>query len=90
MIVVSARGQPLVLRAGAKAFLQKPVDNAERSAVIRRLRGEPATPKKDVVSGPATTVQVMHPFFQPIGHGGGEMGRVLCKSQFFCWDDSAE
>jgi DNA-binding response OmpR family regulator len=53
VIVVSARdaraNQPLALKAGAKAFLQKPVDNAELLAVIRQALGEPAAPKKAVV-----------------------------------------
>jgi two-component system cell cycle response regulator len=46
IIVVSARdrleNQKRALEAGAKAFLQKPVDDAELLAVIRRVLGEPA------------------------------------------------
>jgi two-component system KDP operon response regulator KdpE len=45
IIVVSARdvraNQERAVKAGAKAFLQKPVDNAELLAVIRRALGEP-------------------------------------------------
>ena len=48
IIVVSARdgleNQKRALKAGAKAFLQKPVDNAELLAVIRQALGEPAQP----------------------------------------------
>src|ERR1700692_1638034 len=44
IIVVSARdgleNQKRALEAGAKAFLQKPVDNAELLAVIRQALGE--------------------------------------------------
>ena len=46
VIVVSARdvraNQERALKAGAKAFLQKPVDDAELLAVIRKTLGEPA------------------------------------------------
>jgi DNA-binding response OmpR family regulator len=46
IIVVSARdargNQQRALEAGAKAFLQKPVNNAELLAVIRKVLGEPA------------------------------------------------
>jgi two-component system, OmpR family, KDP operon response regulator KdpE len=46
IIVVSARdaraNQERALKAGAKAFLQKPVDNDELLAVIRQALGEPA------------------------------------------------
>jgi DNA-binding response OmpR family regulator len=53
IIVVSARdvraSQPLVLKAGAKAFLQKPMDNSEFLAVIRHALGEPALRNKSVV-----------------------------------------
>jgi CheY-like chemotaxis protein len=49
VIVVSARdvraNQERAIKAGAKAFLQKPVDNAELLAVIRQALGEPAQPK---------------------------------------------
>jgi DNA-binding response OmpR family regulator len=45
IIVISARdiseNGPRVLKAGAKAYLQKPVDNCEFLAVIRRALGEP-------------------------------------------------
>jgi FixJ family two-component response regulator len=36
------------VKAGAKAFLQKPVDNAELLAVIRQALGEPAQPAESV------------------------------------------
>ena len=53
IIVVSARDVRSnllrVLDAGAKAFLQKPIDNAEFLAVIRQALGEPAPPNKSVV-----------------------------------------
>jgi DNA-binding response OmpR family regulator len=53
VIVVSARdaraNQALALKAGAKAYLQKPVDNGELLAVIRQALGETAAPKKSVV-----------------------------------------
>ena len=53
VIVVSARDREAnmdrALKAGAKAFLQKPVDNAELLAVIRRVLGEPALPEKPIV-----------------------------------------
>jgi DNA-binding response OmpR family regulator len=53
VIVVSARdaraNQALALKAGAKAYLQKPVDNGELLAVIRQALGETAAPKKAVV-----------------------------------------
>jgi DNA-binding response OmpR family regulator len=46
IIVVSARdvraNQQRALEAGAKAFLQKPVDNVELLAAIRQALGEPA------------------------------------------------
>jgi DNA-binding response OmpR family regulator len=45
VIVVSARdrhpSRERVLKAGANAYLQKPVDNAELLSVIRRVLGEP-------------------------------------------------
>jgi DNA-binding response OmpR family regulator len=48
IIVVSARdargNRERALEAGAKAFLQKPVDNAELLKVIREALGEPAQP----------------------------------------------
>ena len=53
VIVLSARDRSAnmdrALKAGAKAFLQKPVENAELLAVIRRVLGEPAQLKKPVV-----------------------------------------
>ncbi len=53
VIVVSARdvlaNKERALRAGAKAFLQKPVDNAELLKVIRQALGEPALTTKPVV-----------------------------------------
>jgi two-component system KDP operon response regulator KdpE len=53
VIVVSAReldaNMDRALKAGAKAYLQKPVDNAELLKVIRRALGEPALPSKAVV-----------------------------------------
>src|ERR1700737_3909282 len=46
IIVVSARdvgaNQKRAVEAGAKAFLQKPVDDAELLAVVRHALGEPA------------------------------------------------
>jgi len=53
VIVVSARDRNAnmnqALKAGAKAFLQKPVDNAELLAVIRQALGEPAQSEKRTV-----------------------------------------
>jgi DNA-binding response OmpR family regulator len=53
VIVGSARDRNTnmdrALKAGAKAFLQKPVANAELLAVIRKVLGEPAPPEKAVV-----------------------------------------
>jgi DNA-binding response OmpR family regulator len=50
IIVVSARdvlgNQKRALEAGARAFLQKPVNDAELLAVIRQSLGEPAGTKK--------------------------------------------
>jgi DNA-binding response OmpR family regulator len=49
VIVVSARdvrlNQKRAIQSGAKAFLQKPVNNSELLAVIRQMLAEP--PKKD-------------------------------------------
>jgi CheY-like chemotaxis protein len=46
VIVVSARdlraNKERAIKAGAKAYLQKPVDNAELLKVIRQALGEPA------------------------------------------------
>lgn len=53
VIVVSARdvfsNKERALKAGAKAFLQKPVDNAELLKVIRQALGEPARAEKSAV-----------------------------------------
>jgi DNA-binding response OmpR family regulator len=53
VIVVSARdlntNMDRALKAGAKAFLQKPVDNAELLKAIRQALGEPALTTKPVV-----------------------------------------
>jgi DNA-binding response OmpR family regulator len=53
IVVVSARdgleSQKRALEAGAKAFLQKPVDNAELLAVIRQALGEPARKERPAV-----------------------------------------
>jgi two-component system KDP operon response regulator KdpE len=54
VIVVSARNglgnQKRALEAGARAFLQKPVNDAELLAVIRQALGEPAETKKPTLS----------------------------------------
>src|ERR1700722_3628853 len=53
IIVVSARdaraNKGRAIKAGAKAYLQKPVDNAELLKVIRQALGEPALTAKPVV-----------------------------------------
>jgi DNA-binding response OmpR family regulator len=53
VIVVSARdvlaNKERALKAGAKVFLQKPVDNAELLKVIRQALGEPARAAKPLV-----------------------------------------
>lgn len=53
IIVISARAafanKSFALNAGAKAFLQKPVENSQFLAVIRQTLGEAAPPKKSVV-----------------------------------------
>jgi DNA-binding response OmpR family regulator len=58
IVVVSARdvraNQERVFNAGAKAFLQKPVDNAELLAVIRQTLGETAQPEKPAVYVPGS------------------------------------
>jgi DNA-binding response OmpR family regulator len=50
IIVVSARdaraNRERAIKAGATAYLQKPVDNAELLAVIRQALGEPASPEE--------------------------------------------
>jgi two-component system KDP operon response regulator KdpE len=54
IIVVSARdaraNQNRAIKAGATAYLQKPVNNAEFLAVIRKTLGEPA-PLEDTAHG---------------------------------------
>ena len=53
IIVVSARdaraNKGRAIKAGATAFLQKPVDTAELLAVIRQALGEPAQSERPVV-----------------------------------------
>ena len=53
IIVISARdvreNGPRVLKAGAKAYLQKPVNTSEFLAAIRLALGEPALRNKSVV-----------------------------------------
>ncbi|MGO9642995.1 MAG: response regulator [Candidatus Acidiferrales bacterium] len=53
VIVVSARdrhaNKDRALQAGAKAFLQKPVDNDELLAIIRQVLGEPETSAEQTV-----------------------------------------
>ena len=53
IIVVSARdrhqNKERALKAGAKAFLQKPVDNDELLTVIRQVLGESTKPEKPEV-----------------------------------------
>jgi DNA-binding response OmpR family regulator len=53
VIVVSARdrhaNKDRALKAGAKAFLQKPVDNAELLGVIRKVLGETTEAEKSEV-----------------------------------------
>src|ERR1700686_110654 len=53
IIVVSARdvlaNKERALKAGAKAYLQKPVDNAELLKVTRRALGEPPLTTRPVV-----------------------------------------
>ena len=53
VIVVSARdahaNQARALQSGARAFLQKPVDNAELMAVIKKALGEPVQSESPVV-----------------------------------------
>ena len=53
IIVVSARAgfanQQRALKAGANAFLEKPVDNAELLAVIRQALGEPSKSEDPLV-----------------------------------------
>ena len=53
IIVVSARdvraNKDRAIEAGAKAFLQKPANDAELLAVIRRVLGEPAQTQRPAV-----------------------------------------
>lgn len=53
VIVVSARdrhaNEERALKAGAKAFLQKPVDNAELLGVVRKVLGETTKVQKSEV-----------------------------------------
>jgi DNA-binding response OmpR family regulator len=53
IIVVSARdvhaNKERAIQAGAKAFLQKPANDAELLAVIRRVLGEPAQTQRPAV-----------------------------------------
>jgi two-component system KDP operon response regulator KdpE len=55
IIVVSGRSgvanRERVLKAGAKAFLEKPVDNAELLAVIRQALGETVKPERPLEHG---------------------------------------
>src|SRR5580658_10099823 len=55
IIVVSARdvraNRDRAIAAGAKVYLQKPVDNAELLAIIRQALGEPAQPEDASVTG---------------------------------------
>jgi len=71
IIVVSARdiraNQERAVKAGAKAFLQKPVDNAELLAVIRRALGEPAEEAAEPHTGTWPIVDATLP---PVGAAG--------------------
>jgi DNA-binding response OmpR family regulator len=55
IVVVSARdvraNRDRAIAAGAKVYLQKPVDNAELLAIIRQALGEPAQPEDASVTG---------------------------------------
>jgi DNA-binding response OmpR family regulator len=55
IIIVSARdiraNQERALKAGATAFLQKPVDDAELLEIIRKILGEPAKPEEHSAAG---------------------------------------
>ena len=55
IIVVSARdasgNRERAIKAGAKVYLQKPVDNAELLAIIRQTLGEPEQPGDAEVTG---------------------------------------
>jgi DNA-binding response OmpR family regulator len=65
VIVVSARdphaNRERALKAGAKAFLQKPVDDAELLSVIRKILGEPESPAGAPVSGQRNSCSVVVP-----------------------------
>jgi DNA-binding response OmpR family regulator len=54
IIIVSGRNaqdnRARAMKAGAKAFLEKPVDTGELIAVIRQTLGEPSEPEKHVVT----------------------------------------
>ena len=55
IIIVSGRGvsgnQERAIKAGAKVYLQKPVDNGELLAIIRQTLGEPELPGDADVTG---------------------------------------
>jgi len=55
IVVVSARdvraNRERAISAGAKVYLQKPVDNAELLAIIRQALGEPARPEDAGITG---------------------------------------
>lgn len=55
IVVVSARNlqanQDRAIKAGAKVYLQKPVDNAELLATIRHALGEPPQPEDAAATG---------------------------------------
>jgi DNA-binding response OmpR family regulator len=55
IIVVSGRGvngnQERAMKAGAKMYLQKPVDNTELLAVIRKTLGQPELPGDADITG---------------------------------------
>jgi CheY-like chemotaxis protein len=65
VIVVSARdphaNRERALKAGAKAFLQKPVDDAELLSVIRKALGEPESPSGPPLSGQKNSCSVVVP-----------------------------
>jgi DNA-binding response OmpR family regulator len=65
VIVVSARdphaNRERALKAGAKAFLQKPVDDAELLSVIRKALGEPESPSGTPLSGQKNNCSVVVP-----------------------------
>ena len=65
VIVVSARdphaNRERALKAGAKAFLQKPVDDAELLSVIRKTLGEPDSAPGPPVGGQKNSCSVVVP-----------------------------